>query len=603
MDNGSCVPSQGLWDSPISDRRGLPRRSLLSSPAIYMLGVALLISIAILRIVSTYHVFNHTIDEPAHVACGMQWLQNHVYTYESLHPPIARVSVALLPYLAGLRGSGDPSMWQEGLLILSSGGRYWHNLTLARVGVLPYFALATVIIFFWTRRIYDYATALLAAGIFTMLPVVLAHSAVATTDIPFTAFFIAAVYAFTRWLSAPRWQTATAFGIAAGLDVSTKFSALVFLPATMAGILLLYFASGRRSSVSVDQSRSRWGLRNMRGVVGSIAILVICVFLIVWAAYRFSYVPVDKVSPAPNKIAARIFGPSSSATKGVQYLTAKVPLPAPEFYDGLRFLREQNRMGRMAYMFGQVKQGGWWYFYLVAILMKTPLAVLILAVLGAASLTVNWFRARADWQQTAPVVAALALLVVTAPSRINIGVRHILPIFAFLSMLAAVGAVWLWNARPVGSRDSQARSGVAMWAGPIAVIILFGWLIVSSARAHPDYLSYFNELGGSNPANILVISDVDWGQDLTRLSTYLSEQQVKHVSIAYDGYYDAATLGLPETVKLRCGETATGWISIEERRARVHSECYEWIASQPLTAYVGKTMRVYYLPEPASETR
>src|SRR5664279_233441 len=117
MDNGSCVPSQGLWDSPISDRRGLPRRSLLSSPAIYMLGVALLISIAILRIVSTYHVFNHTIDEPAHVACGMQWLQNHVYTYESLHPPIARVSVALLPYLAGLRGTGAPSMWQEGLLI------------------------------------------------------------------------------------------------------------------------------------------------------------------------------------------------------------------------------------------------------------------------------------------------------------------------------------------------------------------------------------------------------------------------------------------------------------------------------------------------------
>src|SRR5664279_758556 len=117
MDNGARVPSEGLRNPATSDRRKLLRRSFLSRPGIHTMGVALLICIAMLRIVSTYYVFNHTIDEPAHVACGMQWLQNHVYTYESLHPPIARVSVALLPYLAGLRGTGAPSMWQEGLLI------------------------------------------------------------------------------------------------------------------------------------------------------------------------------------------------------------------------------------------------------------------------------------------------------------------------------------------------------------------------------------------------------------------------------------------------------------------------------------------------------
>jgi hypothetical protein len=143
---------------------------------------------------------------------------------------------------------------------------------------------------------------------------------------------------------------------------------------------------------------------------------------------------------------------------------------------------------------------------------------------------------------------------------------------------------------------------MAMWAGPTAVIILFTWFVVSSARAHPDYLAYFNEMGGSHPSDILVISDLDWGQELTRLSTYLSEQQVKHVSIAFDGYYDPVALGLPETVKLRCGDTATGWIAIEERRARVEPECVQAFTSHPLKAYVGKTMRVYYLPEPATDT-
>jgi hypothetical protein len=575
----------------------LPPTPFLRGPAIYMLGVALLIGIGLLRIVTTYHVFNHTIDEGAHLACGMQWLQDHVYTYETLHPPIARVSVALLPYLAGVRGPDDPSMWQEAVLVLSRGGHYWRNLTLARIGILPYFVLVTIVVFLWTRRVYDYPTALLAAGIFTMTPVVLAHSAVATTDIPFTAFFVTALYAFTRWLSAPHWRTAAAFGIAAGLAISTKFSSLVFLPATMAAVLFLYFLAKRQTSGPTNQDRGPWGLGTVRSWIRSIVIGSLCVFLVIWTVYRFSHAPVDEFSSAPDKIAARVFGPSSSAAGAVRALTSKLQLPAPEFYDGVRFLRNQNRLGRLSYMFGQVKDGGWWYFYLVAITFKTPLAVLLLAIIGTASVVRGWLRDRQSWQRAVPLAAAVALIVVTAPSRINIGVRHILPIFAFLSMLAAVGAVALWTWGSARTQDSQPGPRTAMWAARAAVVVLFAWLTLSSALAHPDYLSYFNELGGSNPAKILVISDVDWGQDLTRLSTFLNERQIKHVSIAYVGFFDPAALGLPETVNLHCRDTATGWIAIEERYIRVYPECFQWIDSYPIKAYVGKTMRVYYLPE------
>src|SRR5713101_15497 len=135
----------------------------LRRPGVCVLGVALLIVIGIVRIVSTYHVFNHTIDEGAHLACGIQWFQN-AYTYDPKHTPIARISIALLPYLNGVRGYGNPSFWDEGVLVLSSGGHYWRNLTLARVGVLPYFVLGIVVIFLWTRRVYGYTTALIAAG-------------------------------------------------------------------------------------------------------------------------------------------------------------------------------------------------------------------------------------------------------------------------------------------------------------------------------------------------------------------------------------------------------------------------------------------------------
>ena len=55
--------------------------------------------IASLRIALTYTVFNHTSDEPNHIACGMEWLQYGTYTFETQHPPLARVAAALGPYL------------------------------------------------------------------------------------------------------------------------------------------------------------------------------------------------------------------------------------------------------------------------------------------------------------------------------------------------------------------------------------------------------------------------------------------------------------------------------------------------------------------------
>ena len=392
--------------------------SFLQRRAVYVLVLVLLIGIGLLRIVSTYHVFNATIDEGAHLACGIQWYQGS-YTYDQKHTPIARISIALLPYLAGVRGQGDPSFWEEGVLVLSSGGRYWHTLTLARIGVLPFFVLATVVIFLWTRRVYGYATALLAAGIFTMLPVVLAHSAIATTDIPLAALYTLAVYAFTLWLEAPSGRTAAGFGIAAGLAISTKLSAVAFLPATMVGVLLVYFATRPQTANSANVSRGWRRIGSLRGLTGQIAIGLICTFLVMWTAYRFSHAPINQFTPAPAKIASRVFGPSLLAARGVQFLTAKVQLPMPELDGGLRDLRDTNRLRIRSYMFGRYKEGGWWYFYPVAIAVKTPLAVLLLAVLGSVSLALSWFRTRADWQRLVPLVAFLAPIVVAAPTRLE----------------------------------------------------------------------------------------------------------------------------------------------------------------------------------------
>ncbi len=61
------------------------------------------IAIGMLRIVATYPETGLTYDEPAHLACGMQYLAEHVYRYESQHPPLARLMTAIGPFLGGAR--------------------------------------------------------------------------------------------------------------------------------------------------------------------------------------------------------------------------------------------------------------------------------------------------------------------------------------------------------------------------------------------------------------------------------------------------------------------------------------------------------------------
>lgn len=545
---------------------------ILSRPAACVLALTFLLAIATVRIVSTYRVFNHTIDEPAHIACGIEWLEKGVYRYETLHPPLARISVALGPYLAGVRGTGAPAMWGEATRILSADGHYWRNLALARAGVLPYFVLAAAVVFLWAKRLFGAPTGLLAAAIFTLLPTVLAHSGLATTDIPFTALFCWALYAFTLWLREPGWRTAAQFGIAAGLALSAKFSTIVFLPACTAAIFAMYLAAGQ----------PRWS-----ALLRTSAAIMVCGFFVTWAAYRFSHTPVNHVTQIAETAAVKVFGRPSQVTSAVHRIASKVQMPAPELFDGIRSLRQQNSHGRLASLFGHVTRGGWWYFFFASLAVKTPLAVLLLAAVGTGALVLGYLRDRHHWESPAPLAAAVMVMIVTAPSRFNIGVRHILPVFAFLSILAAIGLAALWKRR---DRSPLFR---------LAAIVLFAWLSISSAWSHPDYISYFNEFGGSDPSRILVDSDIDWGQDLARLATWLRGHHVTHVSVVYGGVFDPDALGFPETEKIECGAAAPrGWTATELFETRLHPECYPWLPQQHSLAGVGRTMRIYYVPGP-----
>src|ERR1035441_3433916 len=201
----------------------LARRSLVLAAA--------LIALASMRIVSTYSQMSPTWDEPGHMACGLQYLAQHVYRYEAQHPPLARVMSALGPFLAGARPLGIKNQDQEGVAVMYHDGHPERMLTRMRFGILPFFVLAACVVWLWARRHFGNAVAALATGLFTLAPTVLAHAGVATTDMALTGCLSAAFFALLLWAEEPTWQHSLLLGAATALAVVSKFTALGFLPA------------------------------------------------------------------------------------------------------------------------------------------------------------------------------------------------------------------------------------------------------------------------------------------------------------------------------------------------------------------------------------
>ena len=532
--------------------------------------IAALILLGTIRIVATYTVFSHTFDEPAHIACGMEWLDKGVYRWEPQHPPLARVAAALGPYLLGVRSQNTPnrdiySMTYEGLAILFNGRgghAYDATLALARLGILPFFWIACLVVYWWARRYATKAAAVIALFLFSFLPPILAHAGLATTDMACTAFLAAAFLAAVVWMQQPTLRTGALFGLAAGLAIVSKFSTLPYF-ASAAGIALIWHYFTERLSLA-------GALAEIRRRLPSLALAAAVAFLVVWATYRFSF--------------GKVF-------------FANISLPFPELYAGIRDVLRHNAEGHPGYLLGARSNHGFWYFYLVDLAVKTPLAPIVLFAVGLSPSLRNHSKFRHPWL---PVAFCAGILAVALFSHINIGIRHVLPLYVGFALVAAVGAVRLLELAPA-----------RRWAGWLA-FLLFVWYGASSLLSHPDYLPYFNELAGSHPESIVVDSDLDWGQDMKRLATRLREVGAPAVyflpmdTVAAERGDFEKGLGFPHVIsQINALAPSAGWNAVsltclKQRRLGLRDrrlDLQPWPdrvlnSGEP----IGKSVRLWYFP-------
>ncbi|MEM8933445.1 MAG: hypothetical protein AAGE94_19800 [Acidobacteriota bacterium] len=537
------------------------------------------------RIAQTWTVLSPTADEPTHLGAGMELLDRGTYTYERLHPPLARAATALGPFLDGRRSTGAADPITEGRRLLYADDATRRVLALARAGILPFFVLGALGVWWLATRLGDRWTAAVAVGLYAHLPPILAHAGLATTDMAGAATFLLAVGGLAAWLERPTWNRAVALGVAGGLAVATKYSALPFLGSTAIGLV-----AWRRLV-----ERTTWDPRQLVGAWRLALLAAGTAFLVVWGAHGFGVESLVGPRERPYRHVDALVGAAGTAHDLVYAVIEApiVPVALRSVRDGLVATLAKNREGHTGFLLGAMDTDGWWFFFPVAIAVKTPIPFLVLAAIGA---WLAWRDGRrGSWRSGGPLIAIVAILAVSLPSRINIGLRHVLAIYPLLAILAAMAASWLW----------RLDAGRRRWPTRLFVVLLVAWQVVTVNAAHPDHLPWFNRLASAAPERVLNDSDLDWGQDLDRLADELATRDVEHVWLAYFGSADTNRHDLPAFDVLPMDRPVEGWVAISLFQARGlylragPSGPYAWLAEHRPVTRVGASIDLYFVAPPA----
>lgn len=439
-------------------------------------------ALAVALIVGSLSANSVTFDETdmlGSVASGLHTGDYGLILYEpALTERLYSVPLRSLPLLYPQEpGSGARAEamvgYQYGRSLLWGGGNDGHLIVRRARLAAPFCVLALALgVYVFTARAADEETALMAAGLTLFLPDVLGHGGLAYSDVPGAAGAFFALWATDAGLRRMGWQTGLVAGLAVGVALGTKISNADVVGL---GLLLLWL----QARVDTDPS-SLW--RRTAVFVGAAVVAA-------WAVLALAF--------------------------------ADAALTVFRFDVALAVRHVQG--GGTSFLCGRLSDQGFWYFYPLALLLKTPLALQLLMLVALAGGWSRWTWRRlalSPWR--APLVAVPVLMLAYMQSHLNIGFRHALPMMPWLCALAAAGCRALWQRRP-------------SWRVVCGVLTVVS--VVSSASWYPTFLPYVTDYVGRDQGwHCLADSSLDWGQGLPAVRDFEAEVQ----SPVYLGYFGTA---------------------------------------------------------------
>lgn len=468
----------------------------------------LLLLFFLARLLHTESHKSITYDEPPHVLNAVQYFQPRPMVSTINNPPLIHALMGGLVRLTGLAYdmgyAHDVWEWGNGfdiaqIFFWQLNANWPQFFWVGRLTIIFLALFLASLVYRWAGQLYAApAPALLALLLLTFDPNILAFSHLATTDLGVALFFTLAGYSLWRYWRQSTWARLVWVGVTMGLAIAAKFSGVAIILAFLLMMVYRWWAG----------DRSKVGAVRMVGVTA--VILTIAAFVLL-AVYRFQF----------------------------SLLVADY-----------RFQQAHFSEGHEAYLLGEISLSGWWYYYPVVFLAKTPVGLLALLGFGVGlfvwcSITPGGLARPeeainrqlrtnrplpAGWEQGWLLLLAGTIFVGTLAGSVNIGYRYLLPalppLYIFLGQLVLPQTAVVWR-----------------WVTAVAL----AFFIIASVRIHPHYLAFFNALAGGpdNGWRIAVDSNLDWGQDLEAVGRYLAERGIVDAHISWFSTAMPKRYGIP----------------------------------------------------------
>jgi 4-amino-4-deoxy-L-arabinose transferase-like glycosyltransferase len=502
-----------------------------------------------------------TFDETSHITSGYSYLKTGDFRLGPDNPPLAQMWVALpLLFVDNVWPGPQLPCWEQGNQWLL--GVIWlselndgESLAIyARLMMVVLLVLTCLCVYIIAKKLFGAKAALLALILSVFSPTFLAHGRLATTDLPFTLMILLSLLAFSNLLERITLKRYILTALALSGLCLTKFSWPAILPALV--IMTLSAILSKRpiplmlsSKKTAEQNVTLLTHKKSKAAVLVVILILTAIFIwaAIWMFFGFRYSPflgpdaekarmITVFQPVPDnmeqvweKTLSDQSGEPIKGTVATLIRKARAGKWLPEAYlYGMAFIWKS--IGTENYYFlGQISQQGWRLYLPVAFLIKTPVAIILLLVLGLIAILEHRRTIIKDMKLFAGLLGFTVFYAASAIlSKYSIGHRHFVPVYPAVFVIASAALFY--------SRFPKARYII-----PAAII----WLISANLWIHPHYLSYFNELIGGPERGPLFFaeSNIDWGQDLKRLAKCAKAHPDEVIKLAYFGSTNPAKYG------------------------------------------------------------
>ena len=455
-----------------------------------------------------------TIDEASAIPAGYYHLTAAAFQINSEHPPLPKM-LAALPLLF-MDTKAPPITTAEDQYFarrtVDTATRFWQAnrerfLSIFFWTRVPIIALTLAlgwIIFAFTRRLFNASSAVLAVAIFSLEPTMLAHGRI-IKDVHVAFAYALFAFALYSYVMAPTVGRALLLGLASGIAPAMKFSMVVVAPALVlvAGVLVL--TASRRKQRRIE-------------ILWQLTLVAVAAVVVINASYLFRHQPLtvadvrwlQESSPAH----------ANTILSAIGVLGRLFP---SYFLFGICAVLVRETSLQPVFLLGRYSTVGWWYYFPAAFALKTTLPFLVVTVASLA--WAGWEMFRKHEAKFVAILAPVALFMAMAMwTSIQVGIRHLVPIFPFLFIAGGALLYRLWRAR---------RMRIAVRS---AVVVALAWMCVETVRAYPNYIPYMNQLASGGPHwQYLSDSNVEWGDDIGGLAEYLKARGETRVRAAILG--------------------------------------------------------------------